>query len=308
MNYKRVYKIHHEVFETFVLSAVEGHFCKYICLHGDFICNPLQFPHQRLVKAGKEQRMRFDNKVAIITGGTSGIGLATAQLLSHEDARVVLMARNQSRGQAAVDQIAATGGQAIFVPGDVGLAVDCQRCVAVETYGRLDILFNNAGVIYVNRNLVETSEEEWDATLGSNLKSIFLMSKFAIPRIAESGGGSIVNNASIFGLVGGSGVAAYCAAKGGVITLTKAMAIDHASQNIRVNCICPGSVDTPLLENEMKDLGGVEAQLPKFAARHPLNRIASPDEIARAVAYLASEDASFVTGIALPVDGGRSAW
>jgi NAD(P)-dependent dehydrogenase (short-subunit alcohol dehydrogenase family) len=288
LNYKRVSKIHHFV----------------------FISNPLQFSHQRLFKAGKEQRMRFDNKVAIITGGTSGIGLATAQLLSQEGARVVLIARNQSRGQAVVEQIFAAGGQAIFVPGDVGLAVDCQRCVAtaIETFGRLDILFNNAGVIYVNRNLVETSEEEWDATLGSNLKSIFLMSKYAIPHIAEAGGGSIVNNASIFGLVGGSGVAAYCAAKGGVINLTRAMAIDHASQNIRVNCICPGSVDTPLLENEMKDLGGIEAQLPKFAARHPLNRIASPQEIAQAVAYLASDDASFVTGIALPVDGGRSAW
>lgn len=253
--------------------------------------------------------MRFDEKVAIITGGTSGIGLATAQLLSQEGARVVLMARNKVRGQEAVEQITAAGGRAIFVSGDVGVAIDCQRCVdaAIEAYGRLDILFNNAGQIYVNRNLVETSEEEWDATMGSNLKSIFLMSKYAIPHIVKNGG-SIVNNASIFGLVGGSGVAAYCAAKGGVITLTKAMTLDHAAQNIRVNCVCPGSVNTPLLENEMNDLGGVEVQLPKFAARHPLNRIASPQEIAQAVAYLASDDASFVTGIALPVDGGRSAW
>ena len=253
--------------------------------------------------------MRFDGKVVIITGGTSGIGLATAQLFAQEGARVVLMARNKSRGQEAVRQVTATGGQAIFIPGDVGVAFDCQRCVttAIEIYGRLDILFNNAGVIYVNRNLVETSEEEWDTTLAFNLKSIFLMSKYAIPCIAETGGGVIVNNASIFGLVGGSGVAAYCAAKGGVITLTKAMALDHASQNIRVNCICPGSVDTPMLESEMKELGGIEIELPKFAARHPLNRISTPHEIARAVAYLASDDASFVTGVALPVDGGRSA-
>lgn len=253
--------------------------------------------------------MKFDGKVAIITGGTSGIGLAAAELFSREGARVVLMARNPSRGQGAVERITATGGQAIFVQGDVSVSADCQRCVTVsiEAYGRLDILFNNAGVIHVNRNLVETSEEEWDATLNSNLKSIFWMSKYAIPHIANNGG-AIVNNASIFGLVGGGGVAAYCAAKGGVINLTRAMAIDHAAQNIRVNCVCPGSVDTPLLENEMNDLGGVESQLPKFASRHPMNRIASPDEIARAVAYLASDDASFVTGIALPVDGGRSAW
>jgi NAD(P)-dependent dehydrogenase (short-subunit alcohol dehydrogenase family) len=253
--------------------------------------------------------MRFNGKVAIITGGTSGIGLATAQFLSQEGARVILMARNLTRGQEAVKRITSAGGQGIFVQGDVGVAVDCQRCVAVavETYGRLDILFNNAGVIHVNRNLVETSEEEWDATLDSNLKSIFLMSKYAIPHIAKNGG-SIINNASIFGLVGGGGVAAYCAAKGGVVNLTRAMAIDHAAQNIRVNCVCPGSVDTPLLENEMNDLGGVEVQLAKFASRHPMNRIAAPEEIARAVAYLASDDASFVTGIALPVDGGRSAW
>jgi NAD(P)-dependent dehydrogenase (short-subunit alcohol dehydrogenase family) len=254
--------------------------------------------------------MRFENKVAIITGGTSGIGLAAAQLFSQEGARVVLMARDPSRGQAAAEQITAQGGQSIFVPGDVGVAAECQRCVAaaIESFGRLDILFNNAGVIHVNRNVVETSEEEWDATLNSNLKGTFLMSKAAIPHIVKSGGGVIINNASIFGLVGGSGVAAYCAAKGGVITLTKAMALDHAAQNIRVNCICPGSVSTPMLESEMNDLGGVEVQTPQFASRHPLNRIATPQEIARSVAYLASADASFVTGIALSVDGGRSAW
>ena len=253
--------------------------------------------------------MRFDGKVAIITGGTSGIGLATAELLSAEGARVVLMARNPTRGGEAVERITSADRQVIFVQGDVSLAADCLRCVttAVETYGQLDILFNNAGVIYVNRSLVDTTEEEWDATLNSNLKGIFWMSKYAIPHIAKNGG-VIINNASIFGLVGGSGVAAYCAAKGGVINLTKAMAIDHASQNIRVNCICPGSVDTPLLEKEMNDLGGVETQLPKFASRHPMNRIASPEEIARAVAYLASGDASFITGVALPVDGGRAAW
>jgi NAD(P)-dependent dehydrogenase (short-subunit alcohol dehydrogenase family) len=253
--------------------------------------------------------MRFDGKVAIITGGTSGIGLATAELLSAEGARVVLMARNPTRGGEAVERITSADRQVIFVQGDVSLAADCLRCVttAVETYGQLDILFNNAGVIYVNRSLVDTTEEEWDATLNSNLKGIFWMSKYAIPHIAKNGG-VIINNASIFGLVGGSGVAAYCAAKGGVINLTKAMAIDHASQNIRVNCICPGSVDTPLLEKEMNDLGGVETQLPKFASRHPMNRIASPEEIARAVAYLASNDASFITGVALPVDGGRAAW
>jgi NAD(P)-dependent dehydrogenase (short-subunit alcohol dehydrogenase family) len=258
----------------------------------------------------ENKTMRFNEKAAIITGGTSGIGLAVAELLSKEGARVALFARDSVRGQAAVEKLSALGGQAIFISGDVGIAEDCQRCVdkTIDTFGCLDILFNNAGIIHVNRNVVDTSEEEWDATLNSNLKGTFLMSKYAIPQIAKNGGGAIVNNASIFGLVGGAGVAAYCAAKGAVINLTRAMAIDHAVQHIRVNCVCPGSVDTPLLEKEMDDLGGADLQRPKFASRHPMNRIATPEEVANAVAYLASEYASFVTGIALPVDGGRAAW
>ncbi|MFN8401096.1 MAG: glucose 1-dehydrogenase [Anaerolineales bacterium] len=251
--------------------------------------------------------MRFKGKVAIITGGTSGIGLAVAELFLQEGAKVALFARDTTRGWAVIQKL---GNDTIFISGDVGSTADCQRCVdeTVRTFGRLDILFNNAGIIHVNRNVVTTLEEEWDATLNSNLKGTYLMSKYAIPFIEKQGGGAIVNNASIFGLVGGSGVAAYCAAKGGVINLTRAMAIDHAPQNIRVNCVCPGSVDTPLLEKEMDDLGGADLQRPKFASRHPMNRIATPEEVANAVAYLASDDASFVTGTALPVDGGRAAW
>lgn len=253
--------------------------------------------------------MRFDGKVAIITGGTSGIGLATARLLSREGAQVVLMARDPVRGREAVETIGADG-RAIFVAGDVSVAADGKRCadMAVQTFGGLDILFNNAGVIYVNRSLVDTSEQEWDSVVDSNLKGTFLMSKYAIPHMIKNNGGAIVNNASIFGLVGGSGVAAYCAAKGGIVNLTRALALDHAAQNVRVNCVCPGSVDTPLLEKEMNDLGGVDLQRPKFASRHPMNRIASPEEVAQAVAFLASDEASFVTGAALPVDGGRAAW
>ncbi len=250
--------------------------------------------------------MRFKDKVAIITGGTSGIGLAVAELLVREGAQVALFARDTKRGQEALKTL---GQNAIFIAGDVGVAADCQHCVekTIEAFGRLDILFNNAGIIHVNRNVVTTLEDEWDATLNSNLKGTYLMSKYAIPYM-EKQGGAIVNNASIFGLVGGGGVAAYCAAKGGVINLTRAMAIDHAAQNIRVNCVCPGSVDTPLLEKEMDDLGGADLQRPKFASRHPMNRIATPEEVANAVVYLASDAASFVTGTALPVHGGRAAW
>jgi NAD(P)-dependent dehydrogenase (short-subunit alcohol dehydrogenase family) len=252
---------------------------------------------------------KLDGKVALVTGGSSGIGLETARLFLQEGARLALAARNERRGQAALESLAA-GERAIFIPCDVRRAADCSQAVrqTMDTFGRLDILFNNAGVVYIPLSVVETSEAVWDETLDVNLKGTYLMSRAAIPELVKNGGGAIVNNASVFGLVGGVGTAAYCAAKGGVVLLTKAMALDHASQNIRVNCVCPGSVDTPMLESEMEILGGVEKMRPAFAARHPLNRIASPAEIARAVLYLASEDSSFVTGIALPVDGGRSAW
>lgn len=252
---------------------------------------------------------KLEGKVALITGGSSGIGLETARLFLQEGARVALAARNEQRGQAALESLDA-GDRAIYLPCDVRRASDCSQVVrqTVDAFGRLDILINNAGVIYIPYNVVDTSEAMWDETLDVTLKGTYLMSREAIPMMVKNGGGAIVNTASVFGLVGGAGVAAYCAAKGGVVLLTKAMALDHASQNIRVNCVCPGSVDTPLLESEMELLGGVEKMRPAFAARHPLNRISSPMEIARAILYLASGDSSFITGIALPVDGGRSAW
>jgi NAD(P)-dependent dehydrogenase (short-subunit alcohol dehydrogenase family) len=253
---------------------------------------------------------KLDGQVAIITGGSSGIGLATALEFAREGARVVIAARDPQRGRQAVEQVSMSGGQAIFVGCDVCKAQACKAVVetAIHTFGRLDILFNNAGLIHVDRTVENTTEDEWAATMEINVTGTFLMSKYAIPRMAESGAGSIINNASVFGLVGGSGVAAYCAAKGAIINLTRAMAIDHAAQNIRVNCICPGSVDTPLLKDEMEALGGEDLQRPKFAARHPLNRISSPEEIASVVLFLASSASSFITGAAIPVDGGRSAW
>jgi NAD(P)-dependent dehydrogenase (short-subunit alcohol dehydrogenase family) len=253
--------------------------------------------------------MKLQDKVAVITGGNSGIGRATAMLFAREGARVVIAARNEARGNETVADIAQAGGQALFMPCDVRKAADCQRVVAgtIEAFGRLDILFNNAGIIYPDRTVLDTTEEEWDNTMAVNVRGIYLMSRYAIPPMAESGGGVIINTASVLGLVGGGGVAAYCASKGAVVLLTRAMALDHAPQNIRVNCICPGSVDTPMLEGEIEALGGVEKARPVFVAKHPLNRISTPEEIARAALYLASDDASFVTGICLPVDGGRTA-
>jgi len=253
---------------------------------------------------------RFEGKVVLITGGNSGIGLAAARLFLEEGAKVVLAARNEQRGREALQTLSFAADRVIFVPCDVRSREDCRRAVeqTMRVFGRLDVLFNNAGVVYVDRTVVNTPEEIWDETLDVNLKGVYLMSQAAIPAMVQGGGGAIIHNASVFGLVGGMGAAAYCAAKGGVVLLTKAMALDHAAQNIRVNCICPGSVDTPMLQAEMEDLGGVEKMRPLFAARHPMNRIASAEEVAQTVLFLASDEASFVTGAALPVDGGRTAW
>jgi len=253
--------------------------------------------------------MKLKGKVALITGGNSGIGRATAILFAEEGARVVIAARNEARGNETVEAIARAGGEAIFVACDVRRAEDCRKAVeaTIEAFGRLDILFNNAGVIYPGRTVVDATEEEWDHTMAVNVKGAYLMSKYAIPWMIKSGGGVIINTASVWGLVGGKGAAAYCASKGAMVLLTKAMALDHASQNIRVNCICPGSVDTPMLRQEMEELGGVEKLRPTFEAKHPLGRICTPEEVAKAVLYLASDDSSFVTGASLAIDGGRTA-
>lgn len=253
--------------------------------------------------------MKLEGRVALITGGNSGIGRATALLFAQEGARVAIAARDKDRGQETVEAIAAMGGQAIFIPCDVRLASDCQQAVrkTVEAFGGLDILFNNAGLIYRGKTVLETSEEEWDGTMDTNVRGAFLMSKYAIPEMIKAGGGVIINNASYFGLVGGQGVAAYCAAKGALVLLTKAMALDHAHQHIRVNCLCPGSVDTPMLRREMEEMGGEAVVRSAFEAKHPLGRICTPEEVARAALYLASDDAAFVTGAALVIDGGLTA-
>jgi len=253
--------------------------------------------------------MKLQGKVALITGGSTGIGRATAVLFAQEGARVAISARHEARGKEALEVVRKAGGDAIFVPCDVGRAGDCQRTVerTAEAFGRLDILFNNAGIIYVARTVVDTTEEEWDRTIDTNLKGIYLMSKYAVPWMVKNGGGVIINTASVWGLAAGRGAAAYCASKGGVVLLTKAMALDHAGQNIRVNCICPASVDTPMLWQEMEELGGAEKLRPVFVAKHPLGRISAPEEIAKAALFLACDDSAFVTGSSLVIDGGRTA-
>jgi len=244
-------------------------------------------------------------KVALITGGASGIGRATAILFAREGAEVAIVDINEKLGQSAKEEIVATGRQAIFIACDVTESEDCRQAVetTVATFGGLDILFNNAGIIR-RADVLTTTEAEWDRVMDVNVKSIFLMSKYAIPHMEKRGGGSIINTSSGWGLKGGGNAVSYCASKGAVTNMTRAMAIDHGRQNIRVNSVCPGDTDTPMLHNEAIQLGQPEKEFMAEAASRPLGRYAQPDEIATTVLFLASQDAGYVTGTALVVDGG----
>ena len=244
-------------------------------------------------------------KKAIVTGGASGIGRAAAILLAQAGAVVTILDLDERGGETVVRQIVKAGGKAMFVRGDVSRATDCQNAVqeTVEVHGGVDILFNNAGVIR-RATVTEISEEDWDRIMAINVKSIFLMSKYAIPFMEKVGGGAIVNNASGWGLTGGARAAVYCASKGAVVNLTRAMAVDYGPKNIRVNCIAPGDTDTSMLREEARQLGEPEAAFLKESASRPLGRVGRPEEIAAAVLYLASDAASFVNGTILVVDGG----
>lgn len=247
----------------------------------------------------------LEGKRALITGGASGIGRATALLFAREGAAVAVADRDEEGGQETVERIRKEGGRAIFVPCDVTIEADCRRAVqtTVEELGGLDILFNNAGIIR-RATVLELSEEDWDRVMAVNVKGIFLMSKYAIPIIAAGGGGVIINTASGWGLKGGRHAVAYCASKAAVVNMTRAMALDHGAQNIRVNCVCPGDTDTPMLRDEARQLGEPEERFLAEAASRPLQRVGTPEEVAQAVLFLASDAASFVTGAALVVDGG----
>lgn len=249
--------------------------------------------------------MRLKNKVALITGGTSGIGRATAILFAEEGAKVAITGRNRERGQEVVAKLDALGSKGLFIPADVRLPGDCERAVeeTVSSFGGLDILFNNAGV-YVANDTLRCSEEEFDAQVDTSLKGSFLMSKYALPHMINAGGGAIVNNGSGWGYVGGARAVAYCAAKGGLLVMTKAMAIDHGRQGVRVNCVCTGDTVTPMEREDARNQGMTWEAYVEAASDRPLGRMGEPIEIARAVLFLASDEASFVTGAVLPVDGG----
>jgi NAD(P)-dependent dehydrogenase (short-subunit alcohol dehydrogenase family) len=253
--------------------------------------------------------MKLDDKVAIITGGNSGIGKATAVLFAQEGARICITGRDEERCRELVAEIKKRGGQAIYTIADVRFPEECKKTVeaALEEFGKVDILFNNAGV-YFSDNAIDCSEEEWDLTIDINLKGTFLMSKFVLPSMIEQGSGVIINNGSGWGIVGGNNAVSYCASKGGVVLLTKAMAIDHARQGIRVNCLCPGDVRTPMLDEYAKTQGLTwEEYHARAVVNRPMGRMGTSEEIAKAALFLASDDSAFMTGSNLVVDGGGTA-
>lgn len=246
-------------------------------------------------------------QVALVTGAASGIGRAIALRFAREGAFVCLVDVDEPGGRAAAAEIAQAGGRERFLRADAAIAQDCERAVAetLAAFGSLQILVNCAGIIR-RATVAETSEEDWDRVMDVNVKSVFLMSRAALPHLAAARG-AIVNIASGWGLQAGPRAAAYCASKGAVVLLTKAMAIDHGPQGVRVNCLCPGDTDTPMLRQEARQLGQEESGFLAEAARRPLRRIARPEEIADAALFLAGEGARFITGAALAVDGGGAA-
>jgi NAD(P)-dependent dehydrogenase (short-subunit alcohol dehydrogenase family) len=249
--------------------------------------------------------MRLEGKVALITGGTSGIGSATAMKFAAEGAAVAITGRNTQRGEQLAQTLAESGAEALFIRSDVRLAAECRQAVeqTLERFGKIDVLFNNAGVFHP-RTVPECTEEEWDETIDSSLKGAFLMSKYTLPSMIERGSGSIIHTSSGWGILGGDKAAAYCAAKGGLVIMAKAMAIDHGPDGIRVNCVCPGDVLTPMLPDDAAKRGMAWEDYAAGAENRPLGRIGTAEEIADAVLFLACDESSFVTGEALIVDGG----
>ena len=247
----------------------------------------------------------LDGKRAIVTGAASGIGRATAVLLAREGAAVVATDLDEAGVGAVVAAIAAEGGRAAGVRCDVSVEADCRRLVeaVVSGFGGLDIVVNCAGIIR-RTSVVDTTEEEWDRVMAVNVKAVFLLGKYAIPEMVRGGGGAVVNIGSGWGLKGGPLAASYCASKGAVVNLTRAMAIDHGPQGIRVNCVCPGDTDTPLLRSEAQQLGEDVTAFLASSAERPIRRLGTPEDTARAVLFLASDAASWVTGTTLVVDGG----
>jgi meso-butanediol dehydrogenase / (S,S)-butanediol dehydrogenase / diacetyl reductase len=248
---------------------------------------------------------RMKDKVILITGGTSGIGRATVELFVNEGANVVFTGRRSGLGQPLAEQLSA-----VYIPADHRRNEDCERVVAetLQAFNRIDILFNNAGIV-VSGTAESTAESDWNDTLALNVTAVWRMSRLVLPLMRRQGGGVIINNASDWGLVGARQAVAYCASKGAVVQMTRAMALDHASENIRINAICPGDVfvERWLEQGFASDSDNLEETVARESGKIPIKRFGDVMEIARAVLFLASDDSSYMTGTTLVVDGGNTA-
>ena len=249
--------------------------------------------------------MRLKGKCAIVTGGASGIGAAIVEAFTREGARVVVADPDKRAGEALVGRLQGNGREVFLVPSDVGDAASVRGMVekALEKLDSLDTLVNNAGVGTPGK-LLDTEDSEWDRMMAVNLRGTFLVSKYALPHLLKKGGGCIINMGSVAGLVGVRDRAAYCATKGGVISLTRAIAVDYVDEGVRCNAICPGTVDTPWVERMVSQYPDPTAARAAMVARQPMGRLGRPEEIAQAAVYLASADAAFVTGTCHVIDGG----
>lgn len=253
---------------------------------------------------------RLEGKVAAITGAGSGIGHATALLFALEGAKVIAVDVDDKSGMKTALEIKQTEGEGTFIHADVSKESDMEGVLehALSKYGRLDIMYNNAGIIVVKK-VVDSTENEWDKLMDVNLKGVFLGSKCAAKHMITRKNGSIINTASIYGLVGASHYAPYCATKAGVIGFTRALALELAPYNVRVNCICPGVITTAMFEGELEVWRKIQpGDVRKvFEAQHPIGRFGEPKDIANAALYLASDESAFVTGSSIVVDGGYTA-
>ena len=252
--------------------------------------------------------MKLGKKVAIITGAGTGIGRACAELFAGEGAAVALAGRRQAPLEEVREAIEGKGGRVLAVRCDVRRSEQIRDLVGQteKALGGLHVVVNNAA-LWLGGTAEETSEAEWDALMETNLKGVFLVSREALPALRRAGGGTIVNIGSILGLVGMKQRVAYATSKGGLVQMTKAMALDHAAEKIRVNCVCPSLVHTPMGQDSLAQFGDADAELARRISMIPLGRAGTPEDVARLVLFLASDDSDWITGAAIPLDGGFSA-